>query len=455
MGHQNVLILDDESGFREEIGDFLVNEGYNVMSAGLPSEAVEILASNKVDIGIFDVRLPEMDGISLLKEVKRKYPYLEIIIMTGFGDMTTVIKAMRSGAADFLNKPFKLNEIKETLTRISKYQKVRSDYRLNEETDHSFKVENYGLVGSSPGIQKVFKQLRQVAKTEDASVLITGASGTGKELIARILHTVSNRNKYPFIAVNCSSIPESLFENEFFGHTKGSFTDARSDQKGFFEAADKGTLFLDEIGELELNMQAKLLRVLDDKTISPIGTTKEKKVNIRILAATNQDLKAMVKRKTFRVDLFHRLNIFTIHMPPLCEHKEDIPDLVQHFIQMYSKKLNKPIRHIEKQIIPNLMRYSFPGNVRELKNMIERAVILMEKDVLEMSCFNNLDILINENNYGDASVGESLSLPQIERDCIVKALQKEKNNKTGAARLLSISRQALDRKIIKYKIELK
>jgi DNA-binding NtrC family response regulator len=375
--------------------------------------------------------------------------------MTGFGDMSTVIKAMRSGAADFLNKPFKLHEIKETISRISKYQKVRSHFNLNEDTDYAYKMDNCGLVGSSPGIKNVFKQLRQVAKTDDASVLFTGASGTGKELMARILHTISNRNKYPFIAVNCSTIPESLFENEFFGHTKGSYTDAKADQKGFFEAADKGTLFLDEIGELKLDMQAKLLRVIEDKNITPIGSTRERKINVRILAATNQDLKKMVEKKSFRVDLFHRLNVFNIHMPPLCAHKEDIPELVQHFIKMYSKKLNKPIRHVEKKIIPNLMRYSFPGNARELKNMIYRAIILMEKDVLEMSCFNNLEILINENHYGDVSVGESLSLPQIERDCIIKALQKEKNNKTKAARLLNISRQALDRKIIKYRIEIK
>lgn len=455
MDNKNVLILDDEIGFREEIGDFLSNEGYHILSAGLPSEAIQILASNKVDIGVFDIRLPEMDGISLLKEVKAKYPYLEIVIMTGFGDMPTVIEAMRSGASDFLNKPFKLNEIKETLHRITKYQKAKSHFQLNKSEDYTFKTDNYGLVGSSQGIKDVFTQLRQVAKTDDATVLFTGASGTGKELMARILHTTSNRSKHPFIAVNCSTIPDELFENEFFGHTKGSYTDAKTDQKGFFEAADKGTLFLDEIGELKLSMQAKLLRVIEDKQISPIGSFKERKIDVRILAATNQDLNSMVNRKIFRVDLYHRLNIFNIHMPPLCEHKEDIPELFQHFVQFYSKKLNKSIRQIEKQIIPNLMRYSFPGNVRELKNMIERAIILMEGDILEMTNFSNLEILINEKNYGDVSVGDSLSLPQIERDCIVKALQKQKFNKTKTAQLLNISRQALDRKILKYRIDLK
>ncbi|MCD4664568.1 MAG: sigma-54 dependent transcriptional regulator, partial [Bacteroidales bacterium] len=339
--------------------------------------------------------------------------------------------------------------------RVSKYQHVRSRFQLNEESHHVFSNERYGLVGSSQSIQNVYKQLRQVARADDATVLFTGASGTGKELLARILHTISNRSKYPFIAVNCSTIPDELFENEFFGHIKGSYTDAKSDQKGIFEAADKGTLFLDEIGELKLNMQAKLLRVIEDKFISPIGSRKNKKINVRILVATNQELKAMVDRKSFRADLFHRLNMFNILMPPLNEHKEDIPDLFQHFIQMYSEKLDKPIHHIDKKIIPSLMQYNFPGNVRELKNFVERAIILMDTDMLDMSCFNNLEILLNESNYGDMSVGDSLNLPGIERDCIIKALQKEKYNKTRAALLLNISRQALDRKIKKYGIELK
>jgi DNA-binding NtrC family response regulator len=454
MNKQSILILDDEIGFRDEIGDFLTSEGYNVLLAGLPSEALKLLKKNKVDIGLFDIRLPEMDGIALLSEVKKKHPYLEIIIMTGFGDMPTVIKAMRSGASDFLNKPFKLHEITETLNRISKYHPVHNYQQIKNNKDQSIQLDNFNAVGTSPGIQKVFKQLNQVAKTDDATVLFTGDSGTGKELMARILHTVSKRNNYPFVAVNCSTIPSELFENEFFGHVRGSFTDAKADQKGFFEAADKGTLFLDEIGDMKLNMQAKLLRVIEDKFISPIGSTKTKKIDVRILAATNQNLKLMVGKKTFREDLYHRINMFNIQLPPLKEHKEDIPDLVNHFINMYSEKLSKPVHQIDKRIIPRLMEYHFPGNVRELKNMIERAIILMEGDQLKLSSFTNLDILINEKNYGDASVGESLSLPQVERDCIVKALQKEKFNKSATARLLNISRQALDRKIKKYKIEL-
>jgi DNA-binding NtrC family response regulator len=369
--------------------------------------------------------------------------------------MSTVIKAMRSGASDFLNKPFKLNEIKDALDRITKYLHKRSQFSTIEDEPIWTSNDHYGLLGSSLAIQKVYKLLMQVAKADDATVLFTGASGTGKELMAKILHTISNRSKYPFIAVNCSTIPIELFENEFFGHKQGSYTDAKSDQLGLFAAADKGTLFLDEISELKLSMQAKLLRVIEDKYISPIGSYKNKKIDVRLLFATNQDLKAMVAKKTFRADLYHRINMFNIHMPPLNEHKEDIPELFQHFVQIFSKKYKKPIRHINNQIISYLPQYSFPGNVRELRNMVERAIILCESDVLELHSFKNLDILLDESNEADMVFANSLNLDEIEIGCIIKALQKEKFNKTRAARLLNISRYALDRKIIKYQIYIK
>lgn len=454
MNNQSVLILDDEIGFREEIGDFLSSEGYSIHTAGSPSQARNILESTSVDIGVFDIRLPEMDGITLLSEVKKKYPYLEIIIMTGYGDMSTVIRAMRSGASDFLNKPFKLKDMKETLGRVAKYQHIKSLYSTSQDSYQPSNTNDFGLIGSSTAIKKVFKQLKQVSIADDITVLFTGDSGTGKELMARILHTTSKRSKYPFIPVNCSTIPEELFENEFFGHIRGSYTDAKSDQKGLFAAADHGTLFLDEIGEMKLSMQAKLLRVIEDKIISPIGSHEKRKIDVRILAATNQNLKTMVANKTFRTDLFHRMNMFNIHMPPLRDHKEDIPELFHHFVQVYAKKFNKPILHINTQIIARIMQYSFPGNVRELKNMVERAIILCESDRLEESCFNNLDLVIGESKSGDMAVGDSLHLHEIERGCIVKALQKEKYNKSCTARLLGISRQALDRKIAKYHIKL-
>ncbi|MCF8379466.1 MAG: sigma-54 dependent transcriptional regulator [Bacteroidales bacterium] len=454
MNNQNVLVLDDEAGFREELSEFLNTEGYSVETAGLPSEALCILEKTKIDIGLFDVRLPETDGISLLSTVKKKYPYLEIIIMTGFGDMPTVIKAMRSGAADFLNKPFNFKEIKTTIDRISKYQRVRNAFKLNDDFGQWLEASNNGIIGSSETMLKVFDLIKKVAKAKDATVLITGESGTGKELIARLIHTLSDRNMNPFVAVNCSTIPDELFESEFFGHMKGSFTDAKTDRQGIFEASDKGTLFLDEISEMKAGLQAKLLRVIEDKTISPLGSRTEKKVDVRIFAASNQNLPALVENNQFRSDLYHRLNLFNIEIPPLRERKDDIHDLVHYFVDMYSTKLEKKISRIESRVIRKLQKYHFPGNVRELKNIVERAVILCDQEVLSMDYFDNLSILIDEFNYADVSVGNSLSLPDLERECIQKALNKAKNNKTKAASLLNISRQALDRKLSKYRIEI-
>lgn len=454
MNNQNVLVLDDEIGFREEISEFLHSEGFGVLSAGLPSEALSILAREKVDIGLFDLRLPEVDGLTLLAEVKKKYPYLEIIIMTGYGDMTTVIQAMRSGAADFLNKPFKFNEVKTIINRISRYQKIRKNFQLNGDLEQPIITSKDKVIGSSASIKTVFALLNKVAKADNATVLFTGESGTGKELMARLLHAISNRSLHPFIAVNCSTIPDELFESEFFGHIKGSFTDAKTDQMGIFEAAENGTLFLDEITELKPGLQSKLLRVIEDKNISRLGSRKEKVINVRILAATNQDLPNLVKENLFRNDLFHRLNLFNIHVPPLRERKEDIPELFHFFVELNIQKLDKKIIRIDNKIIPKLLKYNFPGNVRELKNIVERAVILCDSEVLSIDCFDKLDMLIDEVNYSETSVGDSLSLPEIERDFIVKALQKAKFNKTYAARLLNVSRQALDRKIQKYRIDL-
>ena len=454
MENQNILVLDDEEGFRDEISEFLIAEGYGVVAAGLPSEAIAILEKSKIDIGLFDVRLPERDGIDLLAEVKKKYPFLEIIIMTGFGDMSSVIKAMRSGASDFVNKPFHFDEIKTIIKRISKYQKVRNSYQLNASATYPVDSIKNGIIGSSEVMQKVFKLVRKVAIADDATVLLTGESGTGKELIARLIHTLSNRSRSPFIAVNCSTIPDELFESEFFGHKKGAFTDAKNDQMGIFEAAEGGTLFLDEITELKPGMQSKLLRVLEDKNISRIGSRKEKKVNVRVLAATNQDLARQVQNNKFRNDLFHRINMFNVIIPPLRDRKEDIPELFNFFLNVYSKKLDKKITHIDNEIVGKLKKYNYPGNVRELKNIIERAMILCDADVLNLSCFDNLELLIDEKNYADLAVGDSLSLPAIERDCIIKALQKAKKVKSKAAVFLNISRQSLDRKMIKYNIKL-
>ncbi len=333
---QNILILDDEKGFREEIGEFLKEEGYHVHTAGLPSEALRIISNNDIDIAVFDIRMPEMDGLTFLNQIKQEYQEIEIVMMTGYGDMGSVITAMRYGAADFLKKPFKLTEIKETINRISKYRSIKSKIKKEGDIFKDMLENKLHLIGNSPALERIFDLVIKVSKSDDATILLTGETGTGKELMAKSIHLLSNRKDNKFVTVNCSTIPADLFENEFFGHVKGSYTDAKQDQKGLFEAADKGTLFLDEIGDMKYEMQAKLLRVIEDKKVSRLGDYDEKEVDVRIIAATNHNLKEMVKNKQFRIDLFHRLNIFAVEIPPLRDRKEDIPLLFNYFVKYFS-----------------------------------------------------------------------------------------------------------------------
>jgi DNA-binding NtrC family response regulator len=453
MNHShNILILDDEQGFRDEIGEYLTDKGYHVYLAGLPSQANEILDSNHIDIAVFDIRLPEMDGLTLLEKIKQKHHGIDVIMMTGFGEMDDVVKAMRFGALDFLKKPFKLTELKEIIERLLKFKIVRKSLEEYDSIHPDIMSGEISLVRESHAMKNIHKVISKIAATPDTTVLISGESGTGKELLARAIHFLSPRKNNLFLPVNCSTIPEELFENEFFGHSKGSYTDAKQDQKGLFEIADKGTLFLDEIGDLKYNMQAKLLRVIEDKKISRIGQYAEKKVDVRVIAATNQDLESMIENKLFRQDLYHRLNLFRIDIPPLRERKEDIPELIDYYIADLTKKMGKPIRKLEQSVITKLMEYDFPGNVRELKNIIERAVILCEGDVLRENCFGILDVLSHKRKQNGFEITEMLSLGTMEKESIVKALKTTKNNKSKAAQLLNISRQALDRKMKRLKI---
>jgi DNA-binding NtrC family response regulator len=459
MNKPKILVLDDEAGFREEIGEYLNNSGLEILPAGLPSEALQILEENRIDVALFDVRLPEMDGLTLLRKVKEKYPATEIVIMTGFGNMESVIKALRYGASDFLRKPFKFKDVQVILDRILKYRSLNRFQSSSPQEDH-FEWAHSGIkvIGASKSIRNAMKLVTKVAGSDDATVLITGESGTGKELVARAIHALSNRKDKPFVAVNCSNIPEELFENEFFGHVKGSYTDAKTDQQGFFEAAEKGTLFLDEIGDLKPSLQSKLLRVLEDKRISRIGTVKEKKVDVRIVAATNQDLKHMIDQKMFRSDLFHRLNMFSIHIPPLSERREDIPLLIDYFFEMFSKKYKKHVKKIDRQVYQKLIDRQYPGNVRELKNMIEKAMIICDCDVIDKDCFefHKEEDKSHEVPFRDfQSWDASLHLEAVEKKLLTMALDASGYNKSKAAILLHITRQTLDRKISKYKIKMR
>ncbi|MCK4406998.1 MAG: sigma-54-dependent Fis family transcriptional regulator [Bacteroidales bacterium] len=453
----NILVLDDEKRVRDEIEEFLLGNNYKVSTAGLPSQAFDILKQNEIDIAILDIKLPEMNGLSVLKEIKKQYPEIEVIMISGHGDMNSVIDAMRLGASDFFQKPFRLIEVNNAIERTKKF--ITLNQKLKEaEQNYSLLskelYENIGqrLLGNSSALNNVIDLMTKVAKTDTTSVLITGESGTGKELVARGIHYLSSRNKHYFHSVNCSAIPESLFESEFFGHKKGAFTGATEDKSGWFEIANKGTLFLDEVSDMPMNQQAKLLRVLEEKKIIRVGSHKSVDVDVRVIAASNQNLEKMSNERKFRFDLYHRLCSFIIHIPPLRERKEDIPLLLNYFIKNYSKKMAKPIKNIDKDILKELTGYSFPGNIRELKNMIERAMILCDDDNLSLKHFQ----IISKNNLAKNqninATDEILDIELVEHKLITKALEKANNNKSKAAALLNISWQSLDRRMKKYGI---
>jgi DNA-binding NtrC family response regulator len=447
----NILVVDDEKEIRMEINEFLTSRDIMVREASTPTEAFRILSKYPVDIAILDIRLPEMNGIELLKEIRRMHPHVQAIMMSGHGDMDSVIRALRLGAVDYFQKPFLLNEMLQTIEKARKYISVHNPANGDQLNYYLQDVNGQGspssLIVVSAAMKSAVEKMRLVARSNDTTVLITGESGTGKELIAQGIHYLSARKDKPFHAVNCSTIPDELFESEFFGYKKGAFTGANSDKAGWFEAADGGTLFLDEIGDMKPNLQAKLLRIMEDKQISRLGATASKKVDVRVIAATNQDLEQLIHENRFRHDLFHRINTFVIDVPPLRDRIESIPVLFQHYLEYYSRKLGREMPKVEKEIIEAMQQYDFPGNVRELKHMVERALILCEGDVITFAHFDHLKIKMQKTSSDNIHGAAPLSLEIVEKESIENALRKAGNNKSQAARLLNISRQALDRKL--------
>lgn len=447
----NILVLDDEPEIRCEINEFLTSRNMNVIEAGTPEEAFCILSKEQVDIAILDIRLPEMNGIEFLKKLRKMYPYVQAIMISGHGDMNSVIDALRNGAMDYFQKPFLLNEMLKTIEKARKYISYFKPADGNP-VNHLF--NNTGnedplsfLIVSSKAMKSIVEKMRLVARAKDTTVLITGESGTGKELIAKGIHDLSSRKNKPFHAVNCSTIPDELFESEFFGYKKGAFTGAHQDKTGWFEAADGGTLFLDEIGDLKPNLQAKLLRIMEDQNISKLGTTASVKIDIRVIAATNQDLELLIRQNRFRQDLYHRINTFIINIPPLRQRLESIPTLFLHYLNLYCKKFERKIPEVDNEVIYVLQSYDFPGNVRELKHMIERALILCENDKLTLEHFDHLKIKMASPLPELPDQFTIKPLTDIEMESIKNALIQAGNNKSKAARLLKISRQSLDRKL--------
>jgi len=452
-GKMKILILDDEKQFTEELSGFFLGSDFESFEANTAAEGEKILSNHNIDLMILDVRLPGVNGLDILKEVKVKYPYMEVIIISAHGDMDTVIKAMRLGAFDYLRKPFRFIDIQIAIERTQKYLQMHRKLKQMEEKNSLIsrsleeKIDRQ-FIGISPQIKEVFEQAITASKYPDANVLITGESGTGKENIARIIHYSSNRKDNLFCAVNSSAITETLLESEFFGHKKGSFTGAIADKMGFFEVCHQGTLFLDEIADMPFNLQAKILRATEEKVITRVGDTNQIRTDFRIISATNHDLEKNVEKKKFRLDLLHRLNTLHIHIPALRERSEDIEPLLSYFLNLYSIKFNKTILTVSKEALQVLKEYDFPGNVRELRNMTERAIILCKGKILELNDFpiKQKKLSISEDHL------TSLNLKSQEVKILQEALLRCKYNQQAAAEALGITRDALIRKMKKYDI---
>lgn len=450
-----VLIIDDEKSFTEELHEFLDNSGYYCLEANTGKEGLNILNKQEFDLLILDVMLPGVNGLDILKEVKAKYPSLEVIIVSGHGDMDTVLQAMKLGALDYLRKPFRHADIQIAIERTQKFLHLHRRLKNLEEKNSLIsktleeKIDRQ-FIGISPQIREVFEKAIAAANYPDSSVLITGESGTGKENIARIIHYTSERKDNVFLAVNSSAITDSLLESEFFGHKKGSFTGAICDKMGYFEVCHEGTLFLDEISDMPLNLQAKILRAAEEKVITRIGDTNPISTDFRIISATNIDVEKLVQEKKFRLDLYHRLNTLHIHIPPLRERPEDIKPLLYHFADNFAVKFNKQNFTIDKEVIDALSKYDFPGNVRELKNMTERAFILCKGNALGLNDFpvKSKNIKANGNNTG------SFNLQMQEISLLRNALKTTNYNQKASADMLGITRDALIRKMKKYNINI-
>ena len=456
---QRILVVDDEENLRHMLQVMLRKQGYQVDSAPDGSEAFGKAMENGYDFILCDIRMPVLDGAGFLEKATAAGITATIIMMSAYGTIETAIECMKQGAYDYISKPFKNDEILLVLRKAEERERLKKENRQLKEEMHK-ECSFASMVSRNRHMLEIFSLIRKVCDFK-TTVLVLGESGTGKELIARALHFNSKRSKAPFIAVNCGAIPENLLESELFGHVRGAFTDASSEKAGLFEQADGGTLFLDEIGEMPLALQVKLLRVLQEGEIRRVGGTVSKKVEVRVISATSKDLEQEVAMNRFREDLYFRLNVLSISLPPLRERMEDMPLLVEHFLEKYGAELGKLGWHCSPEAMKALMSYPWPGNIRELENCVQRGLVLCEGDTLEAQC---LPDRVWKKSAGDASGDagiffseENLSIKrvseQLEREMIRKALDKTSGNRTHAARLLEISHRSLLYKLKEYGIE--
>lgn len=442
---ERILVVDDEDIIRESLSFVLKKEGYTVEEAENGKVAYDKILEESFDLVITDLEMPQMKGTQLIEEIQKLNIQTSVIIVTAFGSLDTAINALRNGATDYILKPVEFDELLIKVKRLFEVKNLLLENRiLKKEIQRNYDFSD--IVGKSPSIRRVYDMIQTVAET-DSSVLITGKSGTGKELVARSLHSKSKRQNKPFIAVNCGAIAENLIESELFGHKKGAFTGAISDKEGLIKAADGGTLFLDEISELPLPLQVKFLRALQEKEITPVGSTVSSSVNVRIIASTNRELKDEIKTGKFREDLYYRLNVIEIPLPSLKEREEDIPLLADHFLDKYRTEMNKNIKGIDGEAIRALVSYEWKGEVRELENVIERAVIFCKNEFITLKdlpeAFSSTSSSVDFSKLG--SLEEAIK--RFEKEYILKALESNKNDKEKTSELLHVGLSTLYRKL--------
>jgi len=443
---KKILVVEDEANMRKILTSFLRREDYEVKEASDGCQAEKILAREKFHVVITDQKMPRKDGMTFLSECIENHPDIPVILITAYGTIETAVKAMKEGAFDYITKPFDESELLSVVRKAMAVSRIRR----REPSIKPGELTNDGIIGKTPAMNEIFKVVNKVAASP-STVLITGETGTGKELIARALHSRSKRKDKPFIAINCSAIPENLIESELFGYEKGSFTGAVMAKPGRFELANSGTLFLDEIGDLKIEVQVKLLRVLQDRSFERVGGIRPIRMDVRLISATNRDLAVEIEAERFRKDLFYRLNVVTINIPPLKDRIQDIPDLVHHFIEKYSRRLEKGVHTITEESMQKLLSHHYPGNIRELENILERAVLMAEGATVELSDLSITEIgspLPSPELNIKAASKEALS--RAEKTMVVNALEETKGNITKAAKKLGMSRRGLQLKMTDF-----
>ncbi|BDV43633.1 sigma-54-dependent Fis family transcriptional regulator [Geotalea uraniireducens] len=449
---ETILIVDDEAFIRENTERILGAGGYQVLAAAGGAAALELLADHEVDLVLLDLNLGNEDGLELLKTLKREDPELLVIVITGYGSVESAVAALKLGAYHYMKKPFKADALRVIVKLALQTQTLKREVRNLRRGDLAL-FETVPMVGASRALREITDQVREVARFPASTVLISGESGTGKELVARAIHHLSERREAPFVAINCASMPEALLESELFGHEKGAFTDARQRKPGLFEEANRGTIFLDEIGEMAIASQAKLLRVLEERAIRRVGGTRSIAIDVRVVAASNRDLQEAIGAGRFREDLFYRLNVFPIRIPPLRDRREDIPLLATFYLERYSRSFSRNFQGISPEALARLTEYRWPGNIRELKNVIERICIMHDGPLLTAA---QLPVEIAGSGAApadgppDLSLGLAAALDRFERQLIDTALARCDNNVVRAARLLGIPRSTLRYKMARF-----